>query len=75
MGRTCGEPVEIKKNAHPTNFTALLREQATWSEADLQNPGLLRDWNEELQSIRELPQVGSALYPTNVQAAFIASTH
>ena len=29
---------------------------ATWSEADLQNPGLLRDWNEELQSIRELPQ-------------------
>ena len=29
MGRTCGEPDEIKKNTHPKNFTALFREQAT----------------------------------------------
>ena len=28
MGRTCGEPDEIKKNAHPKKFTALFREQA-----------------------------------------------
>jgi len=27
MGRTCGEPDEIKKNTHPKNFTALFREQ------------------------------------------------
>ena len=27
MGRTCGEPNEIKKNTHPTNITALLCEQ------------------------------------------------
>ena len=31
MGRTCGEPDEIKKNTHPKNFTALFREQAWWS--------------------------------------------
>ena len=28
MGRTCGEPDEIKKNTHPKYFTALFREQA-----------------------------------------------
>ena len=28
MGRTCGEPDEIKKNTHPKNITALFREQA-----------------------------------------------
>ena len=28
MGRTCGEPDEIKKNTHPKNFTALFRVQA-----------------------------------------------
>ena len=28
MGRTCGEPDEIKKNTHPKKFTALFREQA-----------------------------------------------
>ena len=28
MGRTCGEPNEIKKNTHPKHITALLREQA-----------------------------------------------
>jgi len=28
MGRTCGEPGEIKKNTHPKIFTALFREQA-----------------------------------------------
>ena len=27
MGRTCGEPDEIKKNTHPKCFTALFREQ------------------------------------------------
>ena len=27
MGRTCGEPDEIKKNTHPKNITALFREQ------------------------------------------------
>ena len=27
MGRTCGEPDEIKKNTHPKSFTALFREQ------------------------------------------------
>ena len=27
MGRTCGEPDEIKKNTHPKTFTALFREQ------------------------------------------------
>ena len=27
MGRTCGEPDEIKKNTHPKNFTALFRER------------------------------------------------
>ena len=27
MGRTCGEPDEIKKNTHPKYFTALFREQ------------------------------------------------
>ena len=27
MGRTCGEPNEIKKNTHPKNITALFREQ------------------------------------------------
>ena len=27
MGRTCGEPDEIKKNTHPKKFTALFREQ------------------------------------------------
>ena len=27
MGRTCGEPDEIKKNTHPEYFTALFREQ------------------------------------------------
>jgi len=29
MGRTCGEPDEIKKNTHPKIFTALFGEQAT----------------------------------------------
>ena len=29
MGRTCGEPDEIKKNTHPKSFTALFREQAS----------------------------------------------
>ena len=29
MGRTCGEPDEIKKNTHPKYFTALFREQAS----------------------------------------------
>ena len=28
MGRTCGEPDEIKKNTHPKNITALVRDQA-----------------------------------------------
>ena len=28
MGRTCGEPDEIKKNTHPKNITALFRDQA-----------------------------------------------
>ena len=27
MGRTCGEPDEIKKNIHPNSFTALDRER------------------------------------------------
>lgn len=27
-----------------------------WSEADRHNPGILRDWNDELQGLRELPQ-------------------
>ena len=27
VGRTCGEPGEIKKNTHPKNITALFREQ------------------------------------------------
>ena len=27
MGRTCGEPDEIKKNTHPKNITTLFREQ------------------------------------------------
>ena len=27
MGRTCGEPDEIKKNTHPKNITALFRDQ------------------------------------------------
>ena len=27
MGRTCGEPDEIKKNVHPKYFTALFRAQ------------------------------------------------
>ena len=27
VGRTCGEPDEIKKNNHPKNFTALFGEQ------------------------------------------------
>ena len=27
MGRTCGEPGEIKKNTHPKYFTALFRER------------------------------------------------
>jgi protein TIF31 len=29
---------------------------AIWSEADHHNPGILRDWNDELQALRELPQ-------------------
>ena len=29
MGRTRGEPDEIKKNAHPKHFTALFREQGS----------------------------------------------
>ena len=32
MGRTCGEPDEIKKNTHPKIFTALFREQASPAE-------------------------------------------
>ena len=28
MGRTCGEPNEIKKNTHPKNITALYCGQA-----------------------------------------------
>ena len=28
MGRSCGEPDEIKKNTHPKDFTALFRPQA-----------------------------------------------
>ena len=27
MGRTCGQPDEIKKNTHPKQFTALFRER------------------------------------------------
>ena len=27
MGRTCGEPDEIKKNTHPKSTTALFRDQ------------------------------------------------
>ena len=29
MGRTCGEPNEIKKNTHPKYITALFREQTS----------------------------------------------
>ena len=29
MGRTCGEPDEIKKNTHPKLFTALFRERTS----------------------------------------------
>ena len=32
MHRTCGEPDEIKKNTHPKNITALLRDQAIGNE-------------------------------------------
>ena len=31
MGRTCGEPDEIKKNTHPKDTTALFRVQASGS--------------------------------------------
>jgi len=34
MGRTCGEPDEIKKNTHPKTFTALFREQDTLVTAE-----------------------------------------
>ena len=34
MGRTCGEPDEIKKNTHPKNITALFRGQALSSSAE-----------------------------------------
>ena len=33
MGRTCGEPDEIKKNTHPKYFTALFREQVNHAVA------------------------------------------
>ncbi len=33
MGRTCGEPDEIKKNTHPKDVTALVREQADQTPA------------------------------------------
>ena len=31
MGRTCGEPDEIKKNTHPKYFTALFRAAASFT--------------------------------------------
>ena len=36
MGRTCGEPDEIKKNTHPENITALFREKAAAEHSPLQ---------------------------------------
>ena len=33
MGRTCGEPNEIKKNTHPKNTAARFREQAFGPDA------------------------------------------
>ena len=35
MGRTCGEPDEIKKNTHPKKFTALFREQDVLGEMEV----------------------------------------
>ena len=32
MGRTCGEPDEIKKHTHPKHFTALFREQGFFGQ-------------------------------------------
>ena len=34
MGRTCGEPNEIKKNTHPKNITALFRDQDYGEQCD-----------------------------------------
>ena len=39
MGRTCGEPDEIKKNTHPKYFTALFREQAPVTAGDAEALG------------------------------------
>lgn len=41
--------------AHTSDRTRAEAAASQWSEADEQNPGLLRDWNDELQAIRALP--------------------
>ena len=55
MGRTCGEPDEIKKNTHPKYFTALFREQG---------PALLKslsDNSDKVGTARQ-PNAGSPDY-------------
>jgi len=38
MGRTCGEPEEIKESTHPKNITALFRAQALYGVCTVGDP-------------------------------------
>ena len=51
-------PVERWIDCHKVHRPSQSRAQAVqsrWSEVDPLNPGLLRDWNDELQTLRDLP--------------------
>ena len=59
MGRTCGEPDEIKKNTHPKNFTALFRAAGSVHPGD---SSVFLPFSEALAVARSLGLTGEAAW-------------
>ena len=50
----------VTRKAHELDQMRAEDAASIWSETDPLNPGMIRDWNEDLQASRELPQVDAA---------------
>ena len=48
-------PWMIGREAHEMDELRAENAASIWSEADPLNPGMIRDWNDDLQNLRELP--------------------
>lgn len=53
-------PWMIGREAHEMDELRAENAASIWSEADPLNPGMIRDWNDDLQNLRELPCVDDA---------------